>query len=366
MRVSARPEERSDGAAEDAAVEEFAARVFERSLAGLEALSIYVGDRLGLYRALVAGPLTLEEFTDATGMHPRYAREWLEQQAVAGILTVDGATPARFSLPHAHAQVLTDPASLAYSAPLARFVVAAAAQLPALLEAYRAGGGVPWSQFGEDAREGQGEINRPWFEHALTDALAAVPDLQAALARPGARIADVGCGVGWSTIALARAHPLAVVTGYDIDAPSVDAARLHAVGVPNVSFHLRSGAEVHEAHTADLDLAFIFEALHDMPHPVEVLDSLRRSLAPGGSLIVMDEAVAAEFAADGDEVERIMYAYSLFICLPDGMSVPDSAATGTVMRPAVLDGYARRAGFAGAKVLPIEGFSAFRFYRLRV
>jgi hypothetical protein len=101
-----------------------------------------------------------------------------------------------------------------------------------------------------------------------------------------------------------------------------------------------------------------------MPRPVEVLSTVRRALAPGGSLIVMDEAVAEAFAPDGDELERIMYGFSLFVCLPDGLSSPPSVGTGTVMRPSTLRKYGEAAGFGAFEVLPIEGFGFWRFYRL--
>jgi hypothetical protein len=111
-------------------------------------------------------------------------------------------------------------------------------------------------------------------------------------------------------------------------------------------------------------MAFAFECVHDMPRPVEVLSAVRRTLAPGGSLVVMDEGVADAFAPDGDELERIMYGFSLFVCLPDGLSSPPSVGTGTVMRPSTLQGYGEAAGFGAFEVLPIEGFGFWRFYRL--
>jgi hypothetical protein len=108
----------------------------------------------------------------------------------------------------------------------------------------------------------------------------------------------------------------------------------------------------------------IFEALHDMPDPVGVLASIKRAVRPDGVVVVMDEAVAETFSPPGDEVERVMYGYSLLVCLPDSMSTPDSIATGTVMRRSALERYAQDAGFSSVSVLPIEGFAAFRFYLL--
>ena len=101
-----------------------------------------------------------------------------------------------------------------------------------------------------------------------------------------------------------------------------------------------------------------------MPRPVEVLASVRRTLAPGAPLVVMDEAVADAFAPDGDELERLMYGFSLFVCLPDGLSSPPSVGTGTVMRPSTLAAYGRDAGFSTCETLPIEDFGFWRFYRL--
>ena len=352
------------------AVTAFAEHVVAATLGTFELLSIYVGDRLGWYRALAeAGPLDAPTLAERTGTHERYAREWLEQQAVYGILTVDDADAAasarRFALPAAHAEVLTNPDSLDYVAPLGRFAASIGAQLAPLLDAYRAGGGVAWADLGEDARDAQGDINRPWFLRRLGDALAGVPSLHEVLSRPGARVADVGSGHGWSSIALAQAYPLARVEGFDVDAASVVAARRHAeeAGVAErVRFHHVGGEGL--AQDAVFDAAFVFEALHDMPFPVEVLTAIRRAVKPGGEVVIMDEAVAPAFAPDGDDVERMMYGYSIFVCLPDSLSAPGSVGTGTVMRQSTLERYAREAGFAGIEELPIEDFASFRFTRL--
>ncbi|MEV8635120.1 class I SAM-dependent methyltransferase [Streptosporangium sp. NPDC051023] len=222
--------------------------------------------------------------------------------------------------------------------------------------------GAAIAAFGTDMREAQAEMNRPWFEHALPGALAGVPDLDAVLRRPGARLADVGCGGGWSTIALARSYPEAVVEGVDIDGPSIELARRNAEAAGlDVAFREGDAESLQENR---YDAVFAFECLHDLPRPVGVLAAARRALRPGGTAIVMDEAAADSFTAPADETERLLYGFSLLICLPDGLSHRPSAGTGTVMRPATLRRYALEAGFRDVEVLPIRDFGFWRFYRL--
>jgi SAM-dependent methyltransferase len=354
-------------AAARSAVDELADRVTAAGIGAYETFTIYLGERVGWYAAMAgAGPLSAAELAARTGTNERYAREWLEQQAASEFVTVaepaEEADGRRFELPPAAAEVFTDRSSLAYLAPLARIIAASAGQLPALAEAYRTGGGVSWAQFGPDARTGQADMNRPWFERKLPGALRGVPDVHELLDRPGARIADVGCGEGWSSVALARAYPGATVDGYDPDAPSTSAAEANAsaVGVADrVRFVTGDAASVLPEET--FDAVFAFECLHDLPHPVEVLEGARRSLRPGGVVVVMEEATEEEFSAPAGDVERLLYGYSTLLCLPDAMSHSPSAATGTVIRPSTVREYAGRAGFSGVDVLPIENFGFWRF-----
>ena len=346
----------------------FAERVFGSVLGAFEILSIYVGERMGWYAALAdGGPQTSAQLADRTGCQERYVREWLEQQAVYGILTADQSETGRaFALPAGVEEVLLDGRSLAYLGALPRMFAAAGMAVPQLLDAYRNGGGVSWDDLGDDARESQAALNRPWLEGQLSGALAGVADIHAILARPDARIADVGCGGGWSTIGLAKAYPNARFEGFDVDGPSVEMARRNAAeaGVADrVVFH-HIGGEHLATMPDEFDAAFALECVHDMPYPVEVLAAMRQAVRDDGAVIVVDENVADEFTAPGDEIERFMYGCSIFVCLPDGMSAPNSAGTGTVMRRGIVDGYARQAGFGGVSVLPIEDFSFFRFYRL--
>jgi hypothetical protein len=196
-----------------AGTDAFADRFLASTLGFVDILSIHVGDRLGWYRALAdAGENGLDAagVAAATGTQERYAREWLEQQAVAGILAVADAGndegKRRFRLPPAATEVLTETGSLSYLAPIARMFAASAAHLPELLQAYRGGGGVSWAELGDEARESQADANRPLFEQWL-GAVLKQTEVHGLLSKPGARIADVGCGLGWSTVTLARAYP---------------------------------------------------------------------------------------------------------------------------------------------------------------
>jgi hypothetical protein len=237
------------------ATEAFADKIFTALLGTMETLSLYLGERLGWLAALAAGPLTPAQLAAQTGTAERYAVEWLEMQAVYGNVLVtedDAENPAgwRYELPPAAAEVLTDEHSLSYLGALPRMLAAVGLHLEDLLAAYRSGGGVSWAQLGADARESQAATNRPWFETELGPALVGVPDAHAVLSTPGCQIADVGCGEGWSTLALARSYPEATVTGIDIDAPSVTAARAHAeeAGLSNrVSFADPGGAALDHA-----------------------------------------------------------------------------------------------------------------------
>ncbi len=349
--------------------EDFADRVFGSLLGALDTVSIFVGEQLGLYDALHRrGPLTFDEAAGHTGTHPRYAREWLEQQTVAGLIEVEDATaPAderRYRLPDAYAEVLCNPDSLSYLTPFARVLAAAAIQLPALLEAYRTGRGVGWETFGPLMRTGQADANRPLFLQLLgRDWLGSLPQVDARL-RAGGRVADIGCGEGWSSIGIALAYPTAQVDGYDVDDASVDAARRHAQehGVSDRVRFTRVDAGALPA-TGDYDLVAAFECVHDVPDPVSVLAGARRLVTPDGTVLVMDERVAETFTGPGDPVEQLLYGISTLVCLPDGMSHGGSVGTGTVMRPATLRRYAEQAGFTDLEVLPIE-HDFFRFYRL--
>jgi ubiquinone/menaquinone biosynthesis C-methylase UbiE len=337
-------------------------RVHDACRSAMELYCLYLGDRLGLYRALAGRTaVTPDELAGAAGIHPRYAREWLEQQAVAGILELEDG---RFRLPRGHAAALADADAEAFSPPLARSAVALAQPLPALMDAFRTGGGVPWTAYGDDGREAQADMNRVQFlAHLGSEWLPSMPDVHARLREPGARVADLACGAGWSSIAIARAYPEVRVDGFDGDAASIELARANvdAEGLADrVRFQVQDATE---PAAGGYDLVCVFEAIHDMSRPVEALRAMRALAARDGAVLVMDERTN-ETLTVGDPEERYFYGASVLGCLPTGMSEQPSAATGTVMRPATFAGYAQAAGFSDVEMLDIE-HRFFRFYRLR-
>ncbi len=358
--------------ADSATQEMLAERIFSSVVGAMDLFSIYLGDRLGYYRDLaVNGPATSATLAARTGTAERYAREWLEQQAVTGILAVENTTadpPSRvYRLPAGYETVLADPTSLLAMAPLAQIFAGCVAPLPALLEAYRTGGGVPYEAYGADLAEGQAGTTYPQFLHLLAQEwIPAMPDVLARLQdteRP-ARVADIGSGLGWSSIALARAFAGIRVDGFDLDEASVAAARANAraEGLDDrVTFQAIDASLAEPA--GGYDFAIAVECVHDMSNPVGVLRAMRRLVRDNGSVLVVDEKVAEAFEAPGDDVERYMYGFSILHCLPVGMVETPSAATGTVMRVDTLRAYAAEAGFQQVEVLPIE-HDFFRFYRL--
>ena len=359
------------------AADALAARLRRDMVGALELLTVYLGERLGLYQALAAGgPATSTELAGRTGTVERYVREWLEHHAASGLVEVDdpaaGPLARRYRLPPAHAAVLADPDDVRYRAVNGVEIARAARQLPDLAEAFRTGGApppLPW------APEGRADYNRAAYLNLLgTRWLPGIADVDRRLRdQPPARVADLACGPGWSSIAMAQAYPLASVDGFDLDPDVIGAARRNAAqaGVSGrVTFAVTDAAGPvgpvgpgGSEWSGRYDLVTIFEALHDMARPVDALRAARGMLAPSGSVIIADELVADEFTAPAPELERYHYGWSVVACLPGAMGDPHTAATGAVLRPATLRRYAEQAGFSSTEILPLNT-QTWRFYRL--
>ncbi len=348
--------------------EQLAGRLFEAGLGAFELATVVLGERLGLYRELADHEsVTASELAALAGIDARYAREWAEQQAAAGFLTVDDPAAApedrRFSLPPGSAAVLLEQDSPMYLIPIGGFLTAVGRMMPALEVAFRSGTGIPFADY--EVQHAQGGFNRPAFNGQLVQEwLPLVPDLDAAL-RAGGAVAEFGCGEGWAAIALAVGYPALRVDAFDVDPLSIETARRNAeqAGVAErVRFVVADITD--PALSGSYDAVFAFEMVHDLAHPVAALRSARRLTGDGAApVIVMDERAGERFTTPADPMERFFYAASVLHCLPVGRCEEHSAATGTVMRPDTLQHYAAEAGFAQVTVLPIES-DMFRFYRL--
>jgi 2-polyprenyl-3-methyl-5-hydroxy-6-metoxy-1,4-benzoquinol methylase len=184
------------------------------------------------------------------------------------------------------------------------------------------------------------------------------------MAGPPARIADLGCGAGWSSIGMAQTYPGVLVDGFDLDDASIALARANAQAAGlagRVTFSARDAGDPQLAGRYDLVTAF--ECVHDMAQPVGALKAMRHLAGDTGAVLVADERVGDTFTAAGNDVEWMMYGWSILHCLPVGKADTPSAETGTVLRPDTLRRYAMDAGFRRMEILPIDNLF-FRFYRL--
>jgi SAM-dependent methyltransferase len=343
----------------------------ERAMLGaIDLAAIVLGRELGYFRALRdLDHANAGELAAATESNARYAREWLEFMAVSDLIDLyeqsDNPDARRYALRPGSDVVFCDEDG---SAPLTQdavFLQNSLLRLPRLAEAYRDGTGLPFSAFGEAARISQElSTKQAYLRDLATEWLPKLGPLhRRLLAEPGGRVADIGFGGGWSTIALAKAYPLAEIDGLDLDAASVEMARNNAAAErmgDRLRFHIRDAADPELA--GGYDLVCAFECLHDFTQPVQVLRAMRALLRPGGAVLVGDPAADETFTAPAGDDVRMAYGYSLFHCLPVGMDGEGAVGTGTVMRPSTVRSYARAAGFGTIEVLEIR-HPSWRFFR---
>lgn len=350
-----------------------AGRLFESLVPAIELLTVELGTRRGLYAGLERlGDATYTELAVECDAAPRYVREWLEQQATAGFVSVAAAGDAsarRYRLSEAHAAVLLDTESPYSMAGAATFLIGLAETFEAVVADFGRGEGVTYGDYGAPVRHAISSLNRPVFTHQLEDWLPALPDVDERLRRAASVIVDAGCGTGWSTIALARRYPLAQVIGIDLDAASITEAQAHLVETglaDRVRFERLDAGDVDALRRLapeGVALVTVFEALHDMNDPATILAALGSVLESGGAILVGDEKVADEFTPDGDFLERLNYAFSVLHCLPATVAEGDGEANGTVLRTSTIRRWVSAAGLLGPTVLDIEN-DLWRFYRI--
>ncbi len=326
---------------------------------------VYIGDRVGLFDKLAgAGPLTADQFAERANLHPRYAQEWLGAMVCSGYVEFDTANET-YTLPDEHALFLAHSPTEYYLGGLFKGTPPMMAAAPQVAAAFESGQGVSFQQFGAWVPQSLEGMNRNLYEARLVKTwLPAMPDVVQRL-QQGGRAIDIGCGTGVVPILIAQAFPKARVERLDFDAPSIEFARANARAAglgEQVVFHAKSATDWAEDGT--MDFVSTFDCIHDMPDPLGVLKRIRRSLAPGGTYLMVEPKLADKLA---DNVEhpfaRLFYGMSCLHCVPQSLSQggPGLGACWGEGRARVM---ANEAGFTQFRALPVRSPSQ-AFYELR-
>jgi SAM-dependent methyltransferase len=336
----------TDAGATQEEVEAFLGQVATDAAATFHAATIVLGDKLGLYTALAdGGPATPAELAGRTGCDARYLQEWLNAQVASGYASHDAAS-GRYSLSPAQAIVLADETSPAFGAGL--FSVAAVCikdEERLVRDAVRAGVGVGWHEHHADLFSGTERVFKPGYVANLVQSwIPALEGVEAKL-RAGAKVADIGCGHGASTIVLAQAYPEATIVGYDYHPESIEAARKRAAeaGVADrVRFEVAGAADY---PGGDYDLACIFDALHDMGDPVGAAAHIRQTLKPDGTFLLVEPMAGETLADNVNPIGRLFYSVGIFVCLANAKSQGGAQELGPQVPEATWKALLGEAGF---------------------
>ena len=304
---------------------------------------VVIGDKLGLYRAMAgAGSLTAGELAARTGTAERYVREWCSAQAARGYLTYDGA--GRFSLPDEHAVALTDETSPACVIGAFEIALGSVYATDTIAECFRTGEGFSWGDHDEHVLGGCERFFRPGYLNNLAGAWIPALDGVEARLTAGARIADVGCGHGASTLLLAEAYPASSVVGFDAHEGSIDAARKRAADAglaERVRFEVASAA----TFEGRFDLVCFFDCLHDMGDPAGACAHVRDRLAPDGTLMLIEPFANDDLSDNLTQVGAAYYGFSTLLCTPSSLSQEVGTALGAQAGEARLAEIVTGAGF---------------------
>lgn len=337
----------------------FAQEVGDMITGGATAAMVVLGDRLGLYAALVqSGTATAGHLASRTGTSERYIREWLAQQAAVGFVVHDPEENT-FELPPEHAAVLASddsPAAMVGAAPL---VSGLHRRIEQLAEAFRTGNGIPWGEQDPATFEATERFFRINYRNNLvSEWIPALDGVHEKLQR-GGYVADIGCGRGAALILMAEAYPRSRFVGYDAHGPSIDVARQRAeeAGVAD-----RVGFEVNHCHgypDEGYDVVMFFDAFHDLGDPVGAAAHARNTLAPDGSLVLVEPKAADDLATTLRTVPlaALNYAASTFLCTPNSLSQPAGLALGSQAGEARLRDVLREAGFGTIRLAAESDFN---------
>jgi SAM-dependent methyltransferase len=332
-------------AASEAEVMEFVNKAFGDIGGALTASLVVIGDRLGLYKALTnGGPATPAELAKRTETAERCVREWCSGQAASGYLTYDPTT-GRYTLPEAHAVALTDEESPACVLGGFQGMTGAMRATPKVIEAFRTGNGVGWHEHDPDLFVGVERFFRPGYNaHLVSDWIPTLDGVQTKLER-GAKVADIGCGHGASTIILAKAFPRSTFVGFDYHAASIEAARKRArdAGLgDSVSFEV---ATAKSYAGSGYDLVACFDCLHDMGDPVGAAVHIRQSLAPDGTWMLVEPFAHDRVEDNLNPIGRVFYSVSTIVCTQASLSQEVGLALGAQAGETRLRKVLEEAGF---------------------
>ncbi|HVQ91426.1 MAG TPA: class I SAM-dependent methyltransferase [Mycobacteriales bacterium] len=306
--------------------------------------SVVIGDRLGLYRALAAGPATASELAERTDTSPRYVTEWLRGQAASGYLNYQPESDT-YWLSEEQAFALTDPDGAVFLPGAFELALGALQAVPQITEAFRTGAGVGWHEQAQDVFTGCERFFRPGYAANLASAwIPALTGVEAKL-RAGAKVADVGCGHGASTVLLAQEYPASTLVGSDYHDGSIEAARKRAAdaGVTDrVSFQV-AGAQNFTG--TGYDLVATFDCLHDMGDPLGAARHIRQALAADGSWLIVEPWAGDSVAGNLNPVGRVYYSFSTLLCVPNALSQSGGYALGAQAGPAAIRQVVTEAGF---------------------
>jgi SAM-dependent methyltransferase len=322
----------------------------------LVAALVVVGDRLGLFRAMADGsPVTSDELAARTGTNERNVREWLNALSAAGYVTYDGE--GHYRLGAEQSLLFTDEDSPAFVVGGFQVVTAAAKADEKLTAAFGDGSGIGWHEHHHDLFTGTERFFRPGYRANLVSSWIPALDGFEARLRAGAKVADVGCGHGASTVIMAEAYPKSRFYGFDYHAPSIAEATTAAASAQvgdRIEFAV-AGAK--QFPGTGYDLVCFFDCLHDMGDPVGALEHTRTALAPDGAVLLVEPYAGDAVDDNLNPIGRVFYAASSLICTPASQSQEVSLALGAQAGPARLIDVATRAGFSRARVATTTPFN---------
>ena len=313
--------------------------------ATIAAGNVLVGDRLGLYRALAdQQPATPADLAQAAAIDPRYAEEWLRGQAAGGYIEYDAAT-GTYHLTEEQEFALTDPDGPVYMPGAFELAVGALRAEPQITESFRTGAGVGWHEHDGHVFSGCERFFRPGYLANLIPSW--IPSLEGVdgKLRAGARVADVGCGHGASTLLLAQEYPESTFVGSDYHQGSIESARKKAaeLGVTDrVSFDVAS-AQTFEG--SDYDLVATFDCLHDMGDPLGAARHIRSALADDGTWLIVEPFAGDTVESNLNPVGRVYYNFSTFLCVPNALSQQGGYSLGAQAGEAAIRQVVTDAGF---------------------